>query len=295
MSEKENSKQKSLSEVNSAPVTFNLFDPEQFATMQRVSRMYASSDLVPDNYRITSPESEPKAIGNCMIAMDIAIRIGASPLMVMQNMVPIYGRPSWSSKFLIATINACGRYRPLKYRIENLGKVGLVEYTEYDSTWETNPTTGKKYKKNTARQAKFDGSNIDNIQCIAYTTEKGSDKVLESSPVDLVMAIKEGWYTKAGSKWQTMPLKMLKYRAASFWANEYAPELSMGINTIEESEDIATEDGEAEVLGTKINEPSRTKVGVSTESSSTEGPVTPTPAQDAPQKESQPEDDDPGY
>ena len=109
----------------------------------------------------------------------------------------------------------------------------------------------------------FDGTNIENIRCTAYTSEKNGDEILEGTPVDLVMAIKEGWYTKAGSKWQTMPLKMLKYRAASFWANEYAPEISMGIYTTEENEDMATVD--AEVLHTKINEP-RVKVEMAVKS-----------------------------
>lgn len=304
--EEKNNKVQQFSDGNSTPVTFNFFDPEQFATMQRYCRMYASSDLVPDSYQITSKEGEAKAIGNCMIAMDIALRIGASPLMVMQNMVPIYGRPSWSSKFLIATINACGRFKPLKYKMTNLGKVGIVEYTEYESTWETNPQTGKKYKKNTAHVSKFDGSNIDNIQCIAYTTEKNSDEVMESTPVDLVMAIKEGWYTKSGSKWQTMPNKMLRYRAASFWANEYAPELSMGIYTVEENEDNATVDGEAEVLHTKLNDTARTKVDIAgadadsvphkeTTAVPPVPPVTPPPSPAAPSQDTQPADDDCGY
>ena len=303
--EENNNKVQQFTDGNSVPVTFNFFDPEQFATMQRYCKMYASSDLVPDSYQITSKESEAKAIGNCMIAMDIALRIGASPLMVMQNMVTIYGRQSWRSKFLIATINACGRFKPLKYKMTNLGKVGIVEYTSYESTWETNPQTGRRYKKNTAHQEKFDGSNIDNIQCIAYTTEKNGEEVMESTPVDLVMAIKEGWYTKSGSKWQTMPIKMLKYRAASFWANEYAPELSMGIYTVEENEDIATVDGEAEVLHTKIHDTPRSKVDIAGAEAERvphkeatavppAPPVTPPPAPAAP-TETQPADDECGY
>lgn len=285
---------------NSVQSTFNFFDPQQFATMQRYCKMYASSDLVPDSYKITSQESEAKAIGNCMIAMDIALRIGASPLMVMQNMVPIYGRPSWSSKFLIATINACGRFKPLKYKMVNLGKIGVVEYVEYESTWETNPQTGRNYKKNTPKQAKFDGTNIDNIQCIAYTTEKNGEEVMESTPVDLVMAIKEGWYTKSGSKWQTMPIKMLKYRAASFWANEYAPELSMGIYTVEENEDIVTVDTEAEVIQSKVGVSPRTMVDIA-QPTNKQSVQHQTPRQDSQsaqqpsQPASQPTNDECGY
>ena len=60
----------------------------------------------------------------------------------------------------------------------------------------------------------------------------------ESTPITMEMAIKEGWYTKSGSKWQTMPRLMLQYRAASFWQRAYAPEISMGMITQEEARDI---------------------------------------------------------
>jgi len=51
------------------------------------------------------------------------------------------------------------------------------------------------------------------------------------------MAVAEGWFGKAGSKWQTMPEVMLRYRAASFFGKLYAPELLMGIQTAEEIHD----------------------------------------------------------
>ena len=43
---------------------------------------------------------------------------------------------------------------------------------------------------------------------------------------------------KSGSKWQTMARQMLMYRAASWWTSVYAPELSMGMRTVEENQDI---------------------------------------------------------
>src|ERR1043165_3156211 len=84
---------------------FNYFDPEQFAVMQRICAVFASSELVPERYRISEKNPKDKAIANCMIAIETAQRIGASPLMVMQNLDIIQGKPGWSSKFLIATIN----------------------------------------------------------------------------------------------------------------------------------------------------------------------------------------------
>jgi len=217
-----------VKQPSNVAVQFNYFDSEQFATMQRLCSMFANSELVPDMYKVSDKNPKEKAIANCMIAVETAQRIGASPLMVMQNLTIIYGRPSWSSKFLVATVNTCGRFTTLKYRMENRGKVGKIHITEY--VWDG--------KKKSPVPTEFDGSAIDNLVCIAYCTEKGSGEVLESSEVSINMAIEEGWYTKSGSKWKTMAPKMLKYRAASFWTNEYAPEISMGMKTVEESEDI---------------------------------------------------------
>lgn len=213
---------------SSTPAVFNIFDPVQFDTMQRLSKLFANSELVPDMYRETDKNPLNKAMANCTIALEISQRTGASPLMIMQNLVIIYGRPSWSSTFLIATVNTCGRFEPLKYKFLNQGKLGKVEYTEY--VWDG--------KRKAPKVTVFDGTNIDNIQCVAYTTAKGSTEVLESSPIDVRMAIEEGWYTKNGSKWPTMTKQMLIYRSASFWTRAYAPELSMGMQTAEEIRDI---------------------------------------------------------
>ncbi len=235
----------------------NFFDPTQFETMQRVCKMFASSELVPDMYKASDKNPIEKAVSNCMIAIEIAQRIGASPLMVMQNMVPIYGKPSWSSKFLVATVNTCGRFNPLQYRFTEKGMLGMVEYTDYE--WQG----GRKV----AVQKQFDGKKIMDIECIAYTSAKGSDQVLESSPVSIRLAIQEGWYTKNGSKWQTMTKQMLMYRAASFWTSAYAPELSMGMRTVEEQQDIYTEfeevkDVKEEVAKEKEDNANKTTIAI---------------------------------
>jgi hypothetical protein len=222
-----------------APAAFNFFDPVHFETMQRICKMFASSELVPDMYKVSDKNPIEKAMANCMIAVEMAQRIGASPLMIMQNMAIIYGRPSWSSKFLVATVNTCGRFNPLQYRFTDKGMLGKVDYTEYTKTW-INPASasGRGYYKNDAKTVAFDGTKIMDVECVAFTTAKGSDKVLESSPVSIRLSIQEGWYTKAGSKWKTMAKQMLMYRAASFWTNAYAPELSMGMKTDDEIHDI---------------------------------------------------------
>lgn len=54
-------------------VTFNFFDPTQFETMQRVCKMFANSELVPDMYKVSDKNPIDKATANCMIAISIAM------------------------------------------------------------------------------------------------------------------------------------------------------------------------------------------------------------------------------
>ncbi|MBI9060157.1 MAG: recombinase RecT [Labilibaculum sp.] len=221
--------QASLTVQPTSNTRIDFFNPEHFQMLQRMSKMFSASELVPEMYKTSSTNPSEKATANCMIALDMAQRIDANVLMVMQNLIIIYGRPSWSSKFLISTVNTCGRFETLKFKFEDLGELKNTEYIEY--AW--NQQQGKK----TPVTKKFTEP-LQNIQCTAYTSTKGKGDILESSPISIEMAIKEGWYTKAGSKWKTMPKQMLMYRAASFWTSAYAPELSMGMRTVDEEKDI---------------------------------------------------------
>ena len=142
-------------------------------------------------------------IGDCVIALEISNRIGMNVLAVMQNLYQVHGKPAWSSQFLIACVNASRRFSPMRYKM-----------------------TGKK--------------SDDTWGCIAWATDK-SGEVLESPEVTIKMAKSEGWFQRNGSKWQTMPELMLHYRAATFFARLYAPELTMGIRTQDEVVDIETE------------------------------------------------------
>lgn len=80
---------------------------KKFEMQQRMANMYAASTIVPDTYR--------NNVGNCVIAIDMAQRMGANPLMVMQNLYIVYGNPAWSSKFLISCINQSKRFAPIQY------------------------------------------------------------------------------------------------------------------------------------------------------------------------------------
>lgn len=206
---------------------------KQFEVMQRMAKMYTESTIVPETYKGNT--------GNCVIALDMAMRMNANPLMIMQNLYVVKGNPSWSSKFLIATINMSGKYSSLRYRKRVLGKVGKVKYN--DTVWDN------ASRKNTIEVKEFDGSDVDNIECVAYATELSTGETLESDPITIETATKEGWYTKSGSKWVTMPSLMLTYRAAAFWQRMYCPEISMGFLTKEEADDV--QDAEYEEIKPK--------------------------------------------
>jgi len=140
-----------------------------------------------------------QGFANCLVALEIANRMRMSPFQVMQNLHIIHGRPSWSSQFIIGLINGCGRFSPLRYEMSGTGE---------------------------------------SLACYCLATELSSGKDLKGPTVSMAMAKKEGWSTKGGSKWQSMPELMIRYRAAAFWGRLYIPELLVGIQTQEEVVDI---------------------------------------------------------
>lgn len=248
------------------PVSMGFETKDSFDLMQRAARLLSNSTLVPEAYRAFIKDKKekdwvenPQSLSNCVVALNMAVRMKADPLMVMQNLYVVEGRPSWSSQWIIASINNCGRFAPLRFAMQD-GEEMDVEYTV--SEWEK----GNKYiKKKTAH--------IKNRECIAWTVEKNvripaftpeqmrgkslldlcreyGVPVVESPSVSIEMAVKEGWYGKNGSKWQTMPDVMLRYRAASFFGKLYAPELLMGIPSAEEVQDIVTVDNDSGLVVT---------------------------------------------
>lgn len=165
-----------------------------FEAAQRMARALCSSNLVPASFQGQSN------LGSALIALEIAQRLGASPLMVMQNLNVIHGRPAWSSQFIIAALNSCGRFSPIRFAVTGEG---------------------------------------DERTCTAWATDKSGER-LDGPPVSISTAKKEGWFGKNGSKWQTMPELMLRYRAAAFFGRLYAPDILMGMQSVEEISDIST-------------------------------------------------------
>lgn len=221
-----------VAKPNDAPMS--LLTGQGFDQIQRVAKALSASTLVPVQYRAFAEVKEygkvvghnpnPAGLPNCIVALNMAQRMGADPLMVMQNLYVIEGRPSWSSQFIIASINSCGRFSPLRFDISEPGKAEEITYSA--TFWKD----GKKVTEQ--RKAK-----IKHQTCRAWVIEKESGDRLDGPLVSIQMAIEEGWLTKNGSKWLTMPEIMLRYRAASLLGRLYAPELLMGLQTREEVED----------------------------------------------------------
>ena len=168
-----------------------------FELAQREASCYAASTLVPASYQGNVP--------NVMIAMNMAKRMGADPLMVMQNLYVVHGTPTWSSKFMIAGFNQLRAYTTIKYE-----------------------TRGAEGHKDRA--------------CRSTCTEISTNEKLEGPWVSMKMAHDEGWYGKKGSKWKTIPELMLRYRAAAFFIRVTAPEVTMGLLSQEEAEDAFSND-----------------------------------------------------
>jgi hypothetical protein len=146
------------------------------------------------------PKDFANNVPNCAIALNISKRTGIDVLMVTQNIDIIHGRPGWRATALIGMIRSCGSFTPLRFVFDD----------------DDSPTS-----------------------CYAVSRDVSTGEELRGEKITLEMAKKEGWSTKSGSKWLTMPGQMLRYRAASFWSRAYASDISLGMYTTDEVRDFA--------------------------------------------------------
>ncbi|MCW3543181.1 hypothetical protein [Burkholderia cenocepacia] len=258
-----------------------MFTERGFVLANRIAKAYASSDAVPAQFRSHNLKKangeeiwveNPSAIGNCLVAIEVARAVRMSITAVMQNADMIEGKLRWSGKFVIAAINASGRFTPLRFQMISRGKI-TAKYKE---------KTGWNQQ---ARKPIFEEREVevDDIECIAWALPRGTPEprlapeqvrqyagrmldlyrdigmpVIESAPVSMRMVVEEGWYGKAGSKWQTgLRTLMFQYRAGSFFGNIHAPDIVMGMGrTSEEEADVVdvSPDGSYTVYSTTLDE-----------------------------------------
>ncbi|MDE7156465.1 MAG: hypothetical protein K2O02_00580 [Lachnospiraceae bacterium] len=178
----------------------NVFsNAEDFQQIYNIGKMFASSGLVPQSY-----QNKPM---DCTIAVDMANRMGISPMMVMQNLFVVKGKPQWSGQACMSMIKASKEFKDVK--------------TVY---------TGTK--------------NTDTWGCYVEAVRLSDGGLVKGPEVTIAMAKGEKWYSKPDkygnetSKWQTMPELMLAYRAAAFFARVHIPNALMGCAIEGEAEDI---------------------------------------------------------
>lgn len=167
---------------------------DSFQTLYDISKMFAASSLVPQSY-----QGRPQ---DCMIAIDMANRMGVSPMMVMQNLYVVKGKPGWSGQACMTLITGCGKFRDVK-----------PIYTGDKGT--------------------------DGRGCYIQAVIRSSGDIVAGTEVTMTMAKAEGWLSNP--KWKNMPEQMLAYRAAAFFARVYCPEALMGVQLADEIVDVSRE------------------------------------------------------
>lgn len=183
--------EQTLTEVPAAS-TMNVWsDRAAFDQTARAAAMLAKTQMIPAAY-----QGKPE---DCFVAIEIAARLGMSPLTVMQNLYLVKGKPSWSGSACMSMIQGCGKFADV--RLNYIGAEGT-----------------------------------DSRGCYVSAVRVSDGEVVNGTKVTIAMAKAEGWTTN--SKWKNMPEQMLGYRAAAFFARLYCPDIMMGFQTYEEVQDV---------------------------------------------------------
>lgn len=175
---------------------------QAFELAVRMAEVLAKATAIPLSY-----QSNP---ANCLIAIDYAMRLRVSPAVLMQNMGLDNGRPALTGAFMIAVINACGFFSRLRFEWQGIQDDG----------------TGKP---------------SDDYGCRAVATDLLTSEVLHGNFVTWATVVAEGWNREDGdvpSKWNTMREQMFQYRAASFWGRVHSPDITLGLHTSDEVEEL---------------------------------------------------------
>ena len=166
---------------------------ETFDQMTRAAVMLSKTNIIPTAYK-GKPE-------DCFVALEMANRMGVSPMFIMQNLYIVQGKPSFSGQAATAMIKNSPKYREVKH-----------VYTGQPKT--------------------------DSWGCYVSAIRISDGEEIHGAEVTIGIAKSEGWYGKQGSKWQTMPEIMLAYRASAWFARVHEPGLLMGMQTTEEVTDV---------------------------------------------------------
>ena len=165
-------------------------DKQAFNDLFVMAKQLSGSDLVPPNY-----QNKPT---NCMIALEVANRMGLSPIFVMQQMSIIKNKCSWSGQACSSLVNNYPKFKNV--RLVYVGKEGTPEWGAY-----------------------------------VTATRKDTGEEVKGTTVTMKMADGEGW--TSNTKWKNMPEQMLGYRAYAFFARLHCADALNGFMVEGEYED----------------------------------------------------------
>ena len=166
---------------------------DQFNQLLRAAQMLSQTSIIPQSY-----QGKPQ---DCFVAIEMATRMGVSPLVVMQNMYVVKGKPAWAGQACTMFINSCGKFTQVKHVY-----------------------TGEK--------------GTDSRGCYVTATRISDGVQVNGVEVTIAMAKAEGW--TSNTKWRNMPELMLAYRASAFFARVHCPEALMGVQLVDEIYDTET-------------------------------------------------------
>lgn len=169
---------------------------KDFEQAQRRAKALVESAIFPVQF---------KDVGSCMIVLDMAQRLGMSPMLVAQSIHVVQGNPCWKSSYIIECLT------------RQYDKIDYIERID--------------------GQVDFGDKKIPN-KCLKIVATDQDGRTFEGTEVSFKMAIDEGWWSRKGSKWQTLPDQMLVYRAASFFDRKWPSQRTEGLRTIDEIQDI---------------------------------------------------------
>lgn len=174
--------------------------------------VFAQSQLVPKHLQ--------GKVQDCLILMNMAMRMQEDPLLVLQNCFVVSGTPGFKTQFLIARANASGQLKSkIRWNVERLEPAVL----------------------------KLEGFEMPNLSVTAQAVDNFGELMEASVTSD--MAIREKW--TSNPKYRSMPEHMLRWRSAAFLIRLHMPEVMMGMQTIEEIEDVVAANPEAKVAPTQ--------------------------------------------
>lgn len=134
----------------------------------------------------------------CFVGLQLAAQLGVNPFMLFQKIYTVGGKIGIEAQVAIAVANQRKVFAgPISYEFSGEGKTR---------------------------------------KCIARAVMAANKAPVEMS-LSWSEVAAEGWDKKVGSKWNTMPDQMFRYRTALWLIRTFAPEVLMGLSSVDELED----------------------------------------------------------